>query len=122
MVGHERETPQVPTKPPDRLLQSLEEPLVVTLILEDGPPLVATGHHVMDRAGVFDPQWSGHGPILPPGARRENRKPALTPRSRPAHGQHSPGRIPQRFHKVLYSGLAPDITKDHGVPRRPSQS
>jgi hypothetical protein len=53
---------------------------------------------------------------------RENRKPALTPRSRPAHGQPSPGRIPQRSYKVLYSGLAPDITKDHGVPRRPSQS
>ena len=46
-----RETQQVPTEPPDRLLQSLEEPLVITLVLEDGSPEVATGHHVMDRAG-----------------------------------------------------------------------
>src|SRR5271157_1939950 len=84
VVGHEHETQQVPTEPPHRLLQSLEQPLVITLVLEDRPPEVATGHHVMNRAGVFDPQWSGHEPILPHGARRENRKPALTPRSRPA--------------------------------------
>ena len=43
VVGHERETPQAPTKPPDRLLQPLEQPPVVTLVLEDRPPLVATG-------------------------------------------------------------------------------
>ena len=48
----------------DRLLQSLEQPLVVRLVLEDGSPAVATGHHVMDRAGIFDPQRSGHGPRL----------------------------------------------------------
>src|SRR5208282_3369775 len=64
VVGHEHETEQVPTEPPDRLLQSLEQPLVVTLVLEDGSPEVATGHHVMDRAGIFDPQRPGHGPIL----------------------------------------------------------
>ena len=76
VVGHERETPQVSTKPPDRLLQSLEQPLVVTLVLEDGAPEVATGHHVMDRAGIFDPQRSGHGPVLSQishGARPGNR-------------------------------------------------
>jgi hypothetical protein len=83
VVGHERETQQVPTEPPDRLLESLEQPLVITLGLEDGSPEVAKGHHVMDRTGVFDPQWSGFGPILPHGARRENRKPAPTPRGRP---------------------------------------
>ena len=77
VVGHERETPQVSTKPPDRLLRSLEQPPVVTLVLEDGPPLVATGHQVMSRSGVFDPQWSGRGPILPHAARPENRKPAI---------------------------------------------
>ena len=71
---YEHETEQVPTEPPDRLLQSLEQPLVVTLVLEDGSPEVATGHHVMDRAGIFDPQRSGHGPILSHGARPENRK------------------------------------------------
>src|SRR5271157_6511659 len=81
VVGHERETPQVSTKPPDRLLRSLEQPPVVTLVLEDGPPLVATGHQVMSRAGVLDPQWSGHGLTLPHAARRENRKPALTSRT-----------------------------------------
>jgi hypothetical protein len=73
VVGHEHETEQVPTEPPARLLQSLEQPLVVTLVLEDGSPEVVTGHHVMDRAGVFDPQRSGHGPILSHGARPENR-------------------------------------------------
>ncbi len=81
VVGHEHETQQVPTEPSDRLLQSLEQPLVITFVLEDAPSLDATGHHVMDRARVFDPQWSGHGPILPHGARRENRKAALAPQS-----------------------------------------
>src|SRR5271157_5570827 len=59
VVGQEHETEQVPTEPPDRLLQSVEQPLVVRLVLEDGSPEVATGHHVMDRAAIFDPQWSG---------------------------------------------------------------
>ena len=27
---------------------------------QDGSPEVATGHHVMDRAGIFDPQRSDH--------------------------------------------------------------
>ena len=36
VVGHEHETEQVPTELPDRLLQSLEQPLVVTLVLEVG--------------------------------------------------------------------------------------
>src|SRR5271157_3821275 len=80
VVGHERETQQVPTEPPDRLLQSLEEPLVITLVLEDGSPEVATGHHVMDRAGIFDPQRSGHGLIISHGARPANRKPDMTSR------------------------------------------
>ena len=48
---------------------------------QDGSPEVATGHHVMDRAGIFDPQRSGHGPIKSHGARPENRKPDLIPRS-----------------------------------------
>jgi len=63
-----------------RAMSPLWLPLVILLVLEDGPSLAATGHHVIDRAGVFDPQWSGHGPRLPHGAHRENRKPALTPR------------------------------------------
>ena len=32
VVGHEHETEQVPTEPPDRLLQSFEQPLIVTLV------------------------------------------------------------------------------------------
>jgi hypothetical protein len=78
VVGHEHETQQVPTEPPDRLLQSLEQPLLVTLVLEDGSPEVATGHHVMDSAGIFDPQRSGHGPLLSHGARPDHRKPDPT--------------------------------------------
>ena len=42
VVGHEHETEQVPIEPPDRLLQSLGQPLIVTLVLEDGSPKVAT--------------------------------------------------------------------------------
>jgi hypothetical protein len=44
-------------------------------------PANPAGHHVMDRAGIFDLQRSGRGPILSHGARLENRKPDLTPRS-----------------------------------------
>src|SRR5271157_3403433 len=51
----------------------LEQPLVVTFVLEDGSPEIATGHHVMDRAGIFDPQRSGHSPIISHGARPKNR-------------------------------------------------
>ena len=32
VVGEEHKTEQVPTKPPDRLLRSLEHPLVVRLV------------------------------------------------------------------------------------------
>ena len=44
--------------------------------------LISTGHHVVDRAGVFNPQWPGHPLILPARASPENRKPGPTPRSR----------------------------------------
>jgi hypothetical protein len=79
-AGHEEETEQVPTEPPHRLLQRLEQPLVVRLVHEEGAPEVATGHDVRDRAGVFDPPRSGHGPIRSPGARPENWKPGPIPR------------------------------------------
>src|SRR5271157_407803 len=81
LVGHEHETQQVPTEPSDRSLQSLEQPLVIMLVLEDGPSPVATGHHVIDRAGVLDPQSSGHGPIIDtesiPGAQLQLTSPSL---------------------------------------------
>ena len=51
VVGHEHETEQVPTELPDRLLQSLEQPLIVTLVLEHGSPELATGHHVWIAPG-----------------------------------------------------------------------
>jgi len=59
----------------------VEQTLVVRLVLENGSPEVATGHHVMGRARMFDPQRSGHGPTVSHGARPDNRKPDLTPRS-----------------------------------------
>ena len=37
------------TEPSDRLLESFEQQLVVTRVLEDGSPGVATGHRVVDR-------------------------------------------------------------------------
>ena len=81
MVGHECETQHVPTETADGLLQSLEQALVIVLVLEDCSPQVSMGHHVMDRARVFDPQRSGHDPMRSHGAPPENRKPGLTPRS-----------------------------------------
>ena len=82
-------------EPPDRLLQSLEEPLVITLVLEDGPPEVATGHHVMDRAGIFYPQRSGHVLTISHGARPGNR---TCPREahRPGVAYGVPGTPPTR--------------------------
>ncbi len=46
VVGHDHKTEQVPTELPDRLLQSLEQTLAVTLVLKDGSPAVATGHRL----------------------------------------------------------------------------
>jgi len=102
-VGHEHETEQVQPEPPDRLLQSLEQPPEVTLVLEDGSPEVATEHHVMDRAGIFAPQRSGHGPIISHGARPENRKPDLTSRQRPHHGGTGELRPRSEFPKFFFS-------------------
>ncbi len=62
-----------------RLLESFEQQLVVTRVLEDGSPGVATGRRVVDRAGVFEPRRFGHRPIGSHGARPKNRKPDLTP-------------------------------------------
>ena len=55
VVWHEHETQQLATQPPARFLQSVEQPMVVTLVLEDGSPEAATGYRGMDRAGLFDP-------------------------------------------------------------------
>ncbi len=40
----------------------------------------ATGHPLIDRAGVLDPQGSGRGPVISHGPRRENR---TSPREAP---------------------------------------
>jgi len=64
VVGEERKTEHVASEPPDRLLQSFEQPLAFSLVLENGSPIVATGHQLMDRTGVLDPQGSGHDPRL----------------------------------------------------------
>lgn len=42
VVGPEHEAEQAPTEPPDRRLPSLVQPLVVTPVLEDGSPVIAT--------------------------------------------------------------------------------
>jgi hypothetical protein len=63
VVGHEHETEQVPTEPPDRLLQSLEQTLAVTLVLEDGSPEDKGGSErrpVIERIGVEPPARTPH--------------------------------------------------------------
>src|SRR5208337_3727470 len=59
-----------------RAMSPLWLPLVILLVLENGPSLAATGHHVINCAGVFDPQWSGHGPRLPPWGPSRKPKPS----------------------------------------------
>jgi len=81
VVGHEHETEQVPTEPPDGLLQCFEQRLAVMLALEDGSPEVATGHHVMDRAGRIRSAkvWSRPNAIT----RSSSQKPDPTPAKPP---------------------------------------
>src|SRR5271157_4083937 len=95
----------------------LEQPLVVTFVLEDGSPEVATGHHVMDRAGIFDPQRSGHGPILSHGARPEHRKPDPTPRS-PLYLRGLPSSSRAGFSSLWHSGFIVGCTLIH-TPHQP---
>ncbi len=49
--GEERKTEHAASEPPDRLLQFFEQPLAFSLVLENGSPIVATGHQLMDRTG-----------------------------------------------------------------------
>ena len=43
-----------------------ENLLVIEIAAEDGFASVATIHHVIDRAGIFDTQCTGHGMVLLP--------------------------------------------------------
>ena len=60
VIGHQDKAEQVPSQPANNRFQALDEPLVVAVVAEHRLSGVAPRHHVVDRAGKFDPQGSSH--------------------------------------------------------------
>jgi hypothetical protein len=60
VVIHQAIGMQQEMKPSNDVRQHIEEPLSVLIIDEDGLPGVAAGGDVVERAGKFDAQRSGH--------------------------------------------------------------
>ena len=81
VIGHQDKAEQVPSQPANNRFQALDEPLVVAVVAEHRLSGVAPRHHVVDRAGKFDPQGSSHALSLASVRPTVNRKQGLTPRS-----------------------------------------
>ena len=62
VIGHQDKAEQVPSQPANNRFQALDEPLVVAVVAEHRLSGVAPRHHVVDRAGKFDPQGSSQCP------------------------------------------------------------
>jgi len=50
----------------DALFERFQEPHPVLIVPEYLPPLVPAARDVVPRTRIFDPQWPGHIPIIPP--------------------------------------------------------
>ena len=81
VIGHQDKAEQVPSQPANNRFQALDEPLVVAVVAEHRLSGIAPRHHVVDRAGKFDPQGSSHALSLASVRPTVNRKQGLTPRS-----------------------------------------
>ena len=81
VIGHQDKAEQIPSQPANNRFQALAEPLVVAVVAEHRLSGVAPRHHVVDRAGKFDPQGSSHALSLASVRPTVNRKQGLTPRS-----------------------------------------
>lgn len=73
VVGHEAEQVQTRLEPLDALAEHAQKPLAVGVIVEDRPPFVAPGRHVIHGPFVFDPLRPRHTVIL--SGRRPQRNP-----------------------------------------------
>ena len=87
VIGHQDKAEQVPSQPANNRFQALDEPLVVAVVAEHRLSGVAPRHHVVDRAGKFDPQGSSHALSLASVRPTVNRKQGLTSR------QESSGKV-----------------------------
>ena len=65
VVGHQAEQIQPDLERRHALAQHPQETLPVGVILEDRPPLIAPGRHVVHGPFILDALRSGHVPILP---------------------------------------------------------
>jgi len=79
VVGHQHEAEQLPAEPADRQSQSIDQALVVGLVVEDPLARMAPAHDMMDGARVLDSQRPAHSHSLTPRERCVNQKPDLTP-------------------------------------------
>ncbi len=66
MIGHETERVNLPIGFGANLRQGGEKLPVIQIIAEDGFAAVAPVHDVVDRAGIFDAQRSGHDGVFTP--------------------------------------------------------
>ena len=64
VIGHQDKAEQVSSQPGNNRFKALDQPLVVAVVAEHRLSGVAPRHHVVDRAGRFDPQGSSHAPSL----------------------------------------------------------
>jgi len=69
---------QLPAEPADRQTQSIDEALVVGVVVEDPLAHITPAHDMIDGARVLDSQWPAHSYRLTPRERCVNRKPDLT--------------------------------------------
>ena len=85
VIGHEHEAEEIPAEPADSLGQSVDEPLMVGVVMKDALAGISPAHDMRDSARILDSQWPGHPLILTGPEREVNRLPDLTPRT--PHGQ-----------------------------------
>src|SRR5437899_6333159 len=60
MVGHEHVRIDAPSGFSARFGQGFEPALPILIVTDNGPPMIASGHHVIDRAGILNTQRPGH--------------------------------------------------------------
>ncbi len=83
LVGNQHESEQLPAEPADRQSKSIDEALVVPLVVEDPPARIAPAHDMIDGARELDSQRLARALSLTARERCVDRKPELTPANFP---------------------------------------
>ena len=64
MIGHQAEGMHLPARFQARLPQRLQEQAPILVGAENGLPPVTAIHHMINRPGIFEPQFSSHAATL----------------------------------------------------------